>query len=157
MKPRDDLHIRVHRPLTWWRATTDHLADRLQDPDRGNIPRWPSYDLDWKTIGSTVNAVAEAIAAGKYSPDPEHPDIGVVHTPDTGLGGTEQPIVHAWFRSSTTVTTDPWTQEWSDGRHRTWHTAQASPGIALPVRGDSIGFANTYDIPHLGAGWEKLY
>lgn len=52
---------------------------------------------------------------------------------------------------------DPWSDGWSDGRHRSWHTAQANPGIALPVRGDSIGFANPYDIPHLGTNWEKMF
>lgn len=156
-RTRPDLQIQVHRPLTWWRATSDQIADRLQDPDLGNIPRWPSYDQDWKAIGTTVSAAADAIAAGNYSLDPDQQDTGVVQVPDPGLGVTGKRIVHSWFRSSASVTSDPWINEWSDGRHRTWHTAQANPGIALPVRGDSIGFANSYDIPHLGAHWEKRF
>lgn len=154
---RPDLQIQVHAPLTWWRARPDQISNRLQDPDRGNIPRWPSYDQDWKAIGATVSTVADAIAAGKYSVDPQHGDIGVVRVPDTGLGVTETKIVHAWFRSSGSVTSDPWIDEWSDGRHRTWYTAQENPGLALPIQGGSIRFANSYDIPHLGANWEKMF
>ena len=151
------LQIQVHRPLTWWRATSEQISGRLQDPDRGNIPRWPSYDQDWKAIGTAVNAVAHEVAAGRYSVDPNHENTGLVHIPDRGIGVAEKKIVQAWFGSAEGVTSDPWSDGWSDGRHRTWHTAQANPGIALPVRGDSIGYANTYDIPHLGSNWEKMY
>lgn len=153
---RPDLLIRVDRPLTWWRATPEQISERLKDPDQGHIPRWASYDQDWKAIGSTVSAVADAIAAGRYSVNPEQSDEGIVQVPDPGLGVKEKQIVDAWFLSAP-VTSDPWIDGWSDGRHRTWQTSRADPAVALPVRGSSIGYVNSYDIPRLGADWEKLY
>ena len=80
-----------------------------------------------------------------------------MHIPNTGLGSEEKRLFKLGSRDSASVTSDPWIDEGSDGRYRSWYTTQANPGIALPVRGNNIGFANSYDIPHLGSGWEKMY
>lgn len=52
---------------------------------------------------------------------------------------------------------DPWDSTWSDGRHRTWHSTAANPGITLPLRSNSLGWANTEDIPRLVEDWATLF
>ena len=42
-------------PLIWWRASFRELSNVLSDPDKDDgSPRWPTYDQDWKAIGTTV-------------------------------------------------------------------------------------------------------
>ncbi|MSS00401.1 hypothetical protein FYJ28_16480 [Arthrobacter sp. BL-252-APC-1A] len=151
------LSIDVHRPLTWWRATPDQLGGRVADPDHGAFPRWESYDQNWKAIGQVIEDVGDVLASGSYENTPAPVECAHIHVQDPGLSDLERKIVRAWFSPGEAVTMDPWDSGWSDGRHRTWHTAAANPGMLLPIRGNSIGFANAEAIPRLGPDWTRLF
>ena len=152
------LSIDVHRPLAWWRATPDQLAPRVADPDvRDGQPRWESYDQNWKAIGQVLEDVGDVLATGSYKDTPTPVDCGHIHVQDPGLSPLELEIVRAWFSPAEAVTMDPRDSTWSDGRHRTWHSTAANPGILLPVRSNSLGYANTEDIPRLGEDWSTLF
>jgi len=154
----DWLSVEVHRPLTWWRATPEQLGARVADPDRGAFPRWESYDQDWKAIGRTIQDVGDVLASGGSQRGPA-PDGSIrIHVQDPGLSDLELKIVRSWFSPSEAVTMDPWDSGWSDGRHRTWHTAAASDaGVLLPIRGNILGYANAADIPLLGDNWSEQF
>jgi hypothetical protein len=162
------LTVQVDRPLTWWRASFTELSDFLSDPDKDDgHPRWPSYDQDWKAIGTTVCSVADAIADLSYTVDPDFPTIGTVTVETPPLGPLEKKIVKSWFSYGMAPTHDPWSAGLTDGRHRLWHTFKASPpqrrffrraeGLRLPLRSDCLGYADSANTRQLGQGWEKLF
>lgn len=152
------LSVVVHRPLTWWRATSEQLGARVADPDQGTFPRWESNDQDWKAIGRAIEDVGDALASALSQDEPAMYGSVRIRVQDAGLSDLEIKILRSWFSPGEAVTMDPWDSGWSDGRHRTWHAATASDaGVMLPIRGNILGFANAADIPLLGDNWSEQF
>ena len=160
------LTVQVDRPLIWWRASFRELSTVLSDPDKDDgSPRWSTYAQDWKAIGTTVCSIADAIATGSYTIDPDFPFRGNVTVQAPPLEPLETKIVKSWFSYGEAPSHDPWSDRLYDGRHRLWHTFKAfqpqmrwfrrSQGVRLPFRSHSLFYSDPANLRELGQGWEK--
>lgn len=149
------MEIVVAEPNFWWRvspANRHHVVAVDPDLDDGH-QRWPDRDEQrWDRIAKAVGEVSQALTDGAWVADTDEgwEWRATVEIETKDLTQTEHRIVQEWFGRAQPVRMDPWFSPLSNGRHRLWNAGPHFESTLIPVKGDSIGYANPDDMAALG-------